>query len=77
MQAESAGEEAVSISIVQPVARAHAGGRQAARNQLSPGTYVPPGVADYRGFPCGTGRGVYSYHLFGGNRKKSERIVVP
>ena len=54
VQSQAAGEEPVTIGVVQAVPRAHAGGCEAARHQLTPGTYIPPGVADYGGFAGGT-----------------------
>src|SRR5262245_21300558 len=75
MQAETSGEETVTVSIVQLHARPSAGGADGAGNQPRPYLDITPGVADHGRPSGGPGRRMESHDLLTCHREQSEGIA--
>ena len=76
MRAQAAGEQAVPVGDVDPLARSPAGGADRPGHQPRPGTDVRAGVPDDRRPAGGTRRGVQPDDLVAGDGEHPERVVL-
>ena len=76
VKAETAGEEAVAVPVVQRVARAGAGGEQHARHHLAPHVEIAGRVADEGRLALGAGRRVDARQLGARDGEEPEGIVL-
>jgi len=77
MSAQSAGEQAVAVSVVNDVVLGEARGHKTAPHELRPGVDVALRVADHGGCAGCAGRGVQAHDIAHRRGKKPEGIIVP
>ena len=76
MKPETAGKQAVSVSVLNQIVFADAGSRKVAAHAVGPLVHIIGGVWPGDGLAGGAGRGMHPHHLRHGHGAQAEGVIV-